>query len=155
MAKYRHSVEEFTKAVKESLSYRQVMEKLGIVPAGGNYSTVRRRVRKLNIDISHFTGHAWNKGRKFPQRTKDIQDYLSNKVSILSFKLKKRLLSDKILEHRCFNCHLEKWLENYIPLELHHIDGNSDNNELCNLQLLCPNCHALTQNYRGKNKKKK
>ena len=37
-------------------------------------------------------------------------------------------------------------------LELHHIDGNHSNNELSNLTLLCPNCHALTDNYRGKNK---
>ena len=39
-----------------------------------------------------------------------------------------------------------------IALELHHIDGDTTNNELSNLQYLCPNCHALTKNYRGKNK---
>ena len=39
-----------------------------------------------------------------------------------------------------------------IPLELHHIDGNNQNNNLTNLTLLCPNCHAMTDNYRGKNK---
>jgi len=37
-----------------------------------------------------------------------------------------------------------------IPLELHHIDGNQTNVSLDNLQLLCPNCHTLTDNYRGK-----
>ena len=38
-----------------------------------------------------------------------------------------------------------------IPLEIHHIDGNHKNNKLENLQILCPNCHSLTTNYRGKN----
>ena len=38
-----------------------------------------------------------------------------------------------------------------IPLELHHKDGNRYNNQLDNLMLLCPNCHALTENYRAKN----
>ena len=36
-------------------------------------------------------------------------------------------------------------------MELHHINGNHNDNRLENLQLLCPNCHAYTDNYRGKN----
>ena len=42
-----------------------------------------------------------------------------------------------------------------ISLEVHHIDGNGKNNSLDNLQLLCPNCHSQTENYKGKNVKKK
>ena len=34
-----------------------------------------------------------------------------------------------------------------IPIQLNHIDGNSDNNKLNNVELLCPNCHSLTPNY--------
>ena len=37
-----------------------------------------------------------------------------------------------------------------IPLEVHHVDGDRLNNELTNLQLLCPNCHAQTDNYCGR-----
>ena len=40
-----------------------------------------------------------------------------------------------------------------IPLELHHVNGDNRDNRLENLQLLCPNCHALTNTYRGKNNK--
>jgi len=40
-----------------------------------------------------------------------------------------------------------------IPLELHHRDGDRTNNSLANIELLCPNCHALTDNYRGGKKK--
>lgn len=39
-----------------------------------------------------------------------------------------------------------------IPLEVDHIDGNSNNNSENNLQLLCPNCHSLTSTYRGANR---
>ena len=39
-----------------------------------------------------------------------------------------------------------------IPLEIHHIDGNYTNNNLDNLQVLCPNCHSLTDNYKSHNK---
>lgn len=39
-----------------------------------------------------------------------------------------------------------------IPLEVHHIDGNYQNNSDDNLELLCPNCHALTCTYKKQNK---
>ena len=39
-----------------------------------------------------------------------------------------------------------------IPLEIHHINGVRNDNRIENLRYLCPNCHALTDTYRGKNK---
>jgi hypothetical protein len=51
--------------------------------------------------------------------------------------------------HRCEGCGLSEWREKEIPLELDHIDGNPDNNIDENLRLLCPNCHAQTQFYKG------
>ena len=41
---------------------------------------------------------------------------------------------------------------NTLPLEIDHIDGNSENNSEENLRLICPNCHSLTANYRGANR---
>ena len=42
---------------------------------------------------------------------------------------------------------------NSIPLEIHHIDGDYTNNKEENLQLLCPNCHSLTETHKSHNKK--
>lgn len=39
-----------------------------------------------------------------------------------------------------------------LPLEIEHIDGDATNNKEENLILLCPNCHSLTETYRGANK---
>lgn len=39
-----------------------------------------------------------------------------------------------------------------VPIELEHIDGNSQNNHISNLTLLCPNCHSLTSTYKALNK---
>ena len=47
-------------------------------------------------------------------------------------------------------CGLKEWKGHDIPLELHHKNGVKDDLRLENLQILCPNCHALTDNYRGR-----
>ena len=52
----------------------------------------------------------------------------------------------------CDTCKNSEWCGQEIPLELEHIDGNSENNAASNLKLLCPNCHALTPTYKIKNK---
>ena len=54
----------------------------------------------------------------------------------------------------CNNCKNSEWLGVRIPLELEHKDGNHFNNERENLEMLCPNCHALTSTWRGRNKTK-
>lgn len=52
----------------------------------------------------------------------------------------------------CNKCKTKEWNGLPIPLELEHIDGNSLNNDLDNLKLLCPNCHAQTPTYKGANR---
>lgn len=63
--------------------------------------------------------------------------------------LKKYLI--EIRGHRCEECKNTEWLGNPINLELEHINGDSSDNNLINLKLLCPNCHSYTPTYKGKN----
>ena len=84
---------------------------------------------------------------------KPIDEILINGSTYQSFKLKRRLLKEGLTQHICENCSLTEWQGHPIPLELHHINGINIDNRLENLILLCPNCHALTDSYRGKNKK--
>lgn len=142
--------EKLIEAVKESFSKRQVLIKLGLAPLGGNYLTITNNIKRLKIDISHFTGKGWSKNKKSSFK-RPLSDYLSNEYPIHSHKLRLRLIDEKVFQPICSNCGLEKWLNDPIPLELEHKDGNPLNNSLDNLCLLCPNCHALTPTYRGKN----
>lgn len=71
-----------------------------------------------------------------------------------SYKLKNKLLKEGHFEHKCYSCGLTEWMNNLIPLELEHKNGDNLDNSVENLTLLCPNCHDLTSTYRGKNKNK-
>lgn len=149
--KFLVSDEEFVEIVKKSFSIREVISSCGLIPAGGNYKTTNKRIKSLGLDTSHFTGQLWSKGKKLPHLQVPIEDYLNNKRFILSYALKLKLFSAGLKQECCELCGLHTWQDRKIPLELHHIDGNNSNNNLSNIQILCPNCHALTPNYRGKN----
>jgi Zn finger protein HypA/HybF involved in hydrogenase expression len=154
MSKKKWTDEQFVKAVTENNSIAGVIKTLGLIPAGGNYETVTKKIKELNLDISHFTGQGWNVGLKFkPIETKPLSEILVDGCYYNSYKLKNRLIREGLKNCKCERCGRTTWENETIPLELHHINGNRSDNRLDNLQVLCPNCHALTDNYRGKNKK--
>ena len=145
-----YSLEEFQQICNESESVREVVQKLGYAPnGGGTAARIKRDIEKNNIDISHFTGQAHTKN--IGKYKTPIEDYLTNKVKITSHKLRLRLLKEGIFEYKCACCGNSEWLGQPIPLELHHKDGNKDNNNLDNLELRCPNCHYFTETYKTKN----
>lgn len=144
--KHRYTKEMVENAVSNCISYAQVLKQLGVVAAGGNYSVLKKFIINHNIDTTHFKGQGWNLGQTKPK--KSLDKYLKNEATITSHKLRIRLLREGIFEHKCSNCNLSEWSGKPIPLELDHIDGNNQNNNLSNLRLLCPNCHASTPTYR-------
>lgn len=146
----RYTEEQLIGAITESVSVAQVLTKLELKPSGGNYKTINNFIDANNINTDHFKGQSWSRGKSLgPKR--NIEDYLSNEVPIGSFHLKNRLFSDGVFEKKCYNCGIEQWMGKPAPLELEHINGNNRDNGLDNLTILCPNCHAFTETYRGKN----
>ena len=153
MKLYKYTLPSLYEAVTQSTSMRQVLIKLGVAPYGGNYDVLRKAIAYYQLDISHFTGQAWNKGLTLSPR-QPLERYLNNEAPIQSYKLKNRLLKDNVFKHQCIMCKKTTWLQRPIPLELDHINGDRQDNKLSNLRLLCPNCHALTPTYRSKNRVK-
>ena len=60
-------------------------------------------------------------------------------------------MAERIFEPECATCGNTTWQGCPVPLELEHRNGNRYDNRIENLELLCPNCHALTPTYRGRN----
>lgn len=136
----RQEIEQY---VKESYSFATLANKLGYsVDCGSYLTTMKSMIAELGLDVSHFTGQAWNKNHFNYDRFRNGNVIKSSQaIDALTF----------LRGHRCEHCGLAEWMGQLICLEVHHIDGDSLNNELDNLRLLCPNCHAFTENYRGKN----
>ena len=143
-AKWRSfSKEEISEIVQTSYSNREVARKLGYaVDSGGVMTSLKKMYLELELDTSHFKGQGWNKENFDYSRFR----YGNN---IKTANALNALIA--LRGHRCECCGLTEWLDNPISLEVHHEDGDSLNNTLENLKLLCPNCHSLTNNYKGKN----
>ena len=137
MGKYKeYTDEDIIEKSKEVTSIAQLLKALNLKMAGGNYANIKRNLQRLKIDTSHWTGKSWNKDKQL----KDWSQY--TRIA----PIRKHLIN--IRGNTCECCGLSTWLNNPITLEVHHINGDRTNNNLDNLQLLCPNCHSFTTTWR-------
>jgi 5-methylcytosine-specific restriction endonuclease McrA len=155
MKKRTWTDEQLKHAVANSFSYRQVLNKLNLREAGGNYDQVKKYIREYELSAAHFTGKGWNKGRKgFLRPLIPLENILIKDSTYQSFKLKNRLFAVKLKLPYCEECGwARKSDDGRVPLELDHINGDRHDNRIENLRVLCPNCHSLKPTHRGKNRK--
>ena len=135
--------DEILKWIEEGQSKAYIARQIGCSP-----QTVARFLLKEGID---YKGNQSGKGTNKRRYAMSLEEYLNSSLDIQTNKVRKKLLKEGVKEYRCERCGLTEWLGNPIPLELHHKDGDRNHNELSNYELLCPNCHAFTDSYRGKN----
>jgi len=149
------TVKELRSAVGKSKSVRQVIYKLGLVPAGGNYDHVQRYIKMYQLNTGHFTGRGWKSGlRGIGKPFIPLEKILVVNSDFQSYKLKSRLFKEGLKRRECEECGWAKLsIDGRIPVELDHINGNRKDNRLENLRVLCPNCHSLKSTHRGRNKK--
>lgn len=119
---------------------------------GCQYGTLIRFLKKMNIEYSTNQGR---KGLPHLERRKErtAEEYLNSVVTPKSSVLLK-LLEKERGYRKCEICQNEFWNDKQIPLEIHHIDGDHNNKKIENILMVCPNCHAQTDNYKSKNMKK-
>lgn len=132
--------------IKEDLSKNEIARRLSC-----KTDTLNKCLEIMNIQ---YVGNKSGKGiKKDNSKYMPFDVYIETSENIQTNKIRQKLLKDGLKAHMCEICGNTEWNGFPIPLEIHHKDGNRQNNELDNLQILCPNCHAQTDTYRGRNRK--
>lgn len=142
-------------AVEESDSLAAVLRRLGYAPSGGMHRYMSMQIRRLGLTTTHFRGQGWARGRKRPgtgfRRTPLAEVLVANSTYVSSARLRRRLVEEGLKAARCELCGLDEWRGELLPLALDHMNGDHCDNRLENLRILCPNCHALTETWCGRN----
>lgn len=148
--KYAKSV---CKLAEKCTNINQILHILGKKGTNEYYKQIRKILEDNNIDTSHFIENETHKQTQYIPK-KSLEECLISGSTVSSTRIRDRLLKEKVKEHICERCGKTEWEGEPIPLQLHHINGDRTDNRLENLQMLCPNCHTLTDNYCGKKLKK-
>lgn len=112
------TVDELTKAVQTSFSYRQVLIKLNLREAGGNYEQVKKYIQEHRIYINHFKGKGWSKNLKgIGKPLRSLESILVKNSNYQSFKLKKRLFSEGLKQKNVRNVDGE----NTVTMDVYHL----------------------------------
>lgn len=167
MALQKYTKEWLEQLCAESYSLAEVLRKAGRKQAGGNQAILKKKIAEFEIDTSHFTGQLWNKGKtkevdeRINQNSLNKEKYALEEVFCKNSPVTQKVLRGyverhHVIDYKCQFCGCDgQWLNTKIALEIDHINGDNGDNRIENLRYLCPNCHATTDTYRGKNIKLK
>ena len=136
---------------KECTNFTQLCTLLNKRPTNTTRGGLKLILEKHNIDISHFV-----EDKAPPQQRPKMtlnEVFTENAPFWMGSKLKSIILTNNLKPYKCEVYNNEEWNGQPIPLQVHHLNGNHNDNRFENLQLICPNCHAQTHNYNGRNKK--
>lgn len=146
----------FSEIVKDSTSYYEILNKLDYSSRGGAFRILKQRIEFEKIDDSHIRNTIKERCSVNLKNERSIEDVLiENSTYNNGQNLKKKLIKHKLIENKCSNCGLgEFWDDQFLSLQLDHINGVKNDNRIENLRILCPNCHSQTENFAGRNTSK-
>ncbi|WP_159481058.1 HNH endonuclease [Streptomyces caniferus] len=150
----RHTEARLRELVACSHSIAEVVRRLGISPVGGNQAHIGRRLAELRLDVSHFTAAP---PRARTKATRHDRLVLGSPADgrTSGERLRRDLLRRGVPE-RCAMCGTgAEWNGKPLRLEVDHLNGDWWDNRPANVRLLCPNCHAVTDTYRGRKPRRK
>lgn len=150
----KYTREVLAEAVALSTSVAGVLRHLGLNQAGGTHAHISRRIKRFGLDTSHFIRFQ-NGAHRLRLSPDDLLVRRERGAPRAKPPLLKRALLEIGRPYLCEGCgNNGTWQGRRLGLEIDHVDGDFHNNERENLRFLCPNCHALTENWCGRSKGK-
>jgi len=148
----KYTIEVLRPLVAPSLSYAEVLRRLGLKQTGGSQSNIKRLVQKYGISTDHFLGQSRNQGdeHRGPRKVTGeeilvLRDPLAHPEK--AYKLRRAMIEIGI-PYRCVLCGIEAvWNDQPLMLTVDHVNGRRNDNRRENLRFLCPNCHSQTSTF--------
>lgn len=136
----------------------EIITLLGLNPkSGGGYRTLKKYTKLRDIDLTIFNvNHEKHMQLHFStlsvKNAKTLDDLRENS-KLGNDTVKRLVLQNGLLYYECSECgQCEIHNDKLLTLQLDHIDGDNNNNNISNLRFLCPNCHTQTPTYGKKNR---
>jgi hypothetical protein len=139
-------------AVAASYSYAETLRRLGMCSTGGAWLVLKKYVGVWGISTEHFDPDvARNRGLS-PNQSRPLKDVLVRGSKVKGARLKERLYADGLKAAVCELCGQDElWRGRRMSLILDHVNGDSSDNRLENLRIVCPNCNATLDTHCGRN----
>lgn len=151
--------EEFVELVKKYLpvsnSLNHLCNNLGLKGVEGYYKKLKKIIEENNLSTEHFGTLRVEKQNRNQYTAMSDEEFFVNGCGRDGKAIIKRLVEGKYKEYKCEHCGISEWDGKPLRLQVHHINGDHNDNRLENLQLLCPNCHTQTDTYARNNVIKK
>lgn len=150
------SKEEIQELLNTSNTYGEVLEKVGLSVIANNFKTLKNYIELHNLSTELIDKNRINAMKHVKYDEQTFKKSLDNGTCTLKPRfILKKLIEYNIKQYKCEVCGISEWNNQKITLEIHHKNGKHSDNHLDNLQILCPNCHSQTDNFRAKNVSKR
>lgn len=133
---------------KDAYTVMTVIRRMGL--KSGSNTRLYNLIKEILIESGSYKGRSFRKNDSTPRKSNE-QFFTNGDSKRSTWAVRNALFDRGLKEKKCECCGREIWQSKPIPLEVHHKDGNKYNNELDNLEILCPNCHYFTDTYKIKN----